>query len=105
VTVHGAEVDAQFRCAHWHGPQDIVAIKFPCCGRYYACAECHTALAGHAAERWPVDEFEQYAILCGACGAELTIAEYLACEAHCPRCTAEFNPRCALHHERYFHLP
>src|ERR1700735_1462621 len=48
--VRGIELDAQSRCAHYSSPLDIVAIKMKCCGGYFACKECHAALADHVLE-------------------------------------------------------
>ena len=48
----GMEVDAQTRCVHWRSAVDIVAIKMACCGVYWACKDCHEALAGHAIAVW-----------------------------------------------------
>lgn len=103
--VHGLQLDPETRCLHWHGPTDILAIKFRCCNLYYACYECHAALADHPAETWPQSEFSTKATMCGACRSELTIEEYLNSGARCPRCGAQFNPRCALHHHLYFEIP
>jgi uncharacterized CHY-type Zn-finger protein len=103
--VHGVDLDPQTRCRHWHGPTDILAIRFRCCNKYYACYDCHAALAGHPAEVWPAAEFDRKALLCGACGAEHSIATYLGCSATCPACGAAFNPRCSLHHHYYFQVP
>jgi uncharacterized CHY-type Zn-finger protein len=100
--VRGVDLDAQTRCAHHHSAADIVAIKMKCCGVYYACKDCHIALAGHAIAVWPREEWEQRAILCGACGAELTIREYLQSESLCPACGVAFNPGCRAHHHFYF---
>ena len=100
--VRGIEIDAQTRCLHYHSAADIVAIKMKGCGVYYACKDCHIALAGHAIAVWPGSEWEQRAILCGACGAELTIRAYLQCESRCPECGAAFNPGCRTHHHFYF---
>lgn len=100
--VHGLSLDPQTRCAHWASPLDIIAIRMACCGAYYACRECHDALAGHTARVWAVEDFDQPAVLCGACGAELTVSEYLACDSRCPRCGAGFNPGCAKHKHLYF---
>src|SRR6202046_1542649 len=78
--VRGVNLDGQTRCAHYHGPTDIIAIKMKCCGEFYACKDCHDALAGHAIEVWPRREWaQQKAILCGGCGAGLSIAEYMKC--------------------------
>ena len=100
--VHGLDLDPQTRCAHWHSPLDIIALKMACCGTYYACRECHDALADHPAQVWPEDAFDTPAILCGACGTELSIATYLACDNRCPACGSGFNPGCAKHRHLYF---
>ncbi len=100
--VNGVSLDAETRCGHYHGPLDILAIKMRCCHAYYACRECHDELAGHAAKVWPVAEWDQAAILCGACGAELSVQDYLGCASRCPSCAARFNPGCANHHHLYF---
>jgi uncharacterized CHY-type Zn-finger protein len=100
--VRGVDLDAQTRCAHWRSPLDIVAIRMKCCGEYYACKNCHDALAGHPAEVWPKSEFNRKAALCGACGGELSIRQYLDCANACPACGAGFNPGCRHHHHFYF---
>lgn len=102
--IHGVDLDPEGRCRHWHGPTDIVAIRFPCCDRYFACHACHDDLAGHAPARWPRAEFHRLAILCGACRQELSIADYIAADDCCPACRAPFNPRCRLHHPLYFEV-
>ena len=102
VAVHGETVDDETRCAHYGGPTDIIAIRFKCCGRWYPCFECHGAEADHATEVWPAAEFETQAILCGICGHQLTINEYLSCDSTCPRCSANFNPACERHYHLYF---
>jgi uncharacterized CHY-type Zn-finger protein len=100
--IRGLRLDPQTRCAHYYSPVDIVAIKMHCCALYYACKDCHIALADHPISVWPRAEFHQRAILCGACKRELTIHEYLQCASQCPRCRAAFNPACANHHHFYF---
>lgn len=100
--VLGVELDPSTRCVHYHGELDIIAIKLRCCGEFYACKECHDALADHGVLPWPRDEYGTRAVLCGACGTELTISEYLASGYHCPACGAGFNPRCSAHHHFYF---
>ena len=100
--VHGVGVDSQTRCVHWHGELDIVAIKFKCCGEWFPCYECHLAEAVHAASVWPADEHDAKAVLCGACGHQLTITEYLASNSACPKCGGKFNPACANHYHLYF---
>ena len=101
-TVHGLQLDPQTRCVHWHSALDIIAIRMKCCGRYYACRECHDALETHAAEVWPEADWDKPTVLCGACDHELTVAEYLACESRCPSCGAGFNPGCHKHRHLYF---
>lgn len=103
--VLGVEVDGRTGCAHYRSALDIVALRLPCCGRWYACRECHDALAGHPAEVWPAARSGERAVLCGACRAELTVEEYLASGHRCPRCGAGFNPRCAGHRHLYFAEP
>ncbi|MGQ0541717.1 MAG: CHY zinc finger protein [Blastocatellia bacterium] len=100
--VYGVEVEERTRCAHWKSDLDIIAIKFKCCGLLYPCFECHLAVADHAAEVWPTGERNAKAILCGACGSQLTITEYLDCNSRCPNCAGEFNPGCAKHYNLYF---
>jgi uncharacterized CHY-type Zn-finger protein len=100
--VHGLSLDPQTRCAHWASPLDVIAIKMRCCGAYYACRECHDALAGHPARVWAVEDFGELAVLCGVCGAELSVDQYLACDSRCTSCGAGFNPGCARHKHLYF---
>jgi uncharacterized CHY-type Zn-finger protein len=102
--VRGINLDIQTRCIHYRGPLDIVAIKMKCCGVYYACKDCHEALAGHAIEVWPRSEWEQTAVLCGACAAELSVSAYLECGNACPACGAGFNPGCRNHYHFYFEV-
>jgi uncharacterized CHY-type Zn-finger protein len=114
--VRGIDVDEQSRCKHYHSALDIVAIKMKCCGAFYACKDCHNELAGHAIEPWPPEEWEEKAILCGACGQQVTINEYLksgddcgnarvnAQGNRCPMCAADFNPGCRNHHHFYFDM-
>src|SRR5467141_5383972 len=91
IPVYGVAIEAHTRCAHYHSELDRIAIKFKCCQAYYACYQCHEAAADHAAQVWPRREFTEQAILCGACGEALTIAQYLQCHAVCPACQARFN--------------
>jgi uncharacterized CHY-type Zn-finger protein len=100
--VHGVGLDDHSRCVHYHGPSDIVAIRFKCCDTYYACKDCHVALADHRIGVWPEAEWDQMAIRCGACGFILTIRAYLDGSSACPGCGAGFNPRCRYHHHFYF---
>ena len=100
--VLGVNVDGETRCAHWHSAVDVVAIRMFCCGEYYACKDCHAELAGHPAQVWPRERWQEMAVLCGGCGEEMSVEEYLASGAECPQCGAGFNPRCSLHYGDYF---
>lgn len=100
--VHGSGVDAQTRCSHYHSEIDVIAIKFKCCSDWFPCYECHAECTNHPAKVWSLAEHEIRAILCGVCGHQLTIAEYLGCDAICPNCRSNFNPKCADHYELYF---
>jgi uncharacterized CHY-type Zn-finger protein len=100
--VRGIELDAETRCAHYRTARDVVAIRMKCCGVYYACKACHDALAGHALEPWPRAAWDEKAALCGACGTQMTVREYLGCGNVCPGCSAPFNPECRHHHHFYF---
>ncbi len=99
--VHGLDLDPETRCKHWHSTLDIVAIRMKCCGLYYACKDCHEALAGHDIETWPEADWSAKAVLCGACGNEMSIREYLSRNDVCPSCSAPFNPGCR-HHRRFY---
>ena len=103
-TVHGEGLDAQTRCVHWRSPLDVIAIKFRCCGRYYACYDCHEALESHESQVWTRDRFGEPAVLCGVCSTELTIGAYLASGNACPSCGAAFNPGCSNHYHLYFDI-
>ena len=102
VTVFGKSVDRQTRCVHWHSQLDVIAIKFKCCGKYYPCFSCHEEEADHQHEVWPKEAFNQKAILCGVCGTELSIKDYMASDNTCPHCQASFNPGCSNHYHLYF---
>ena len=100
--VRGVGLDPQTRCDHYRSPLDIVAIRMACCDTYYACKDCHAALADHPLRPWPREQWDLPAILCGACRGELTIRQYLDGGPACPRCGAGFNPGCRNHHHFYF---
>jgi uncharacterized CHY-type Zn-finger protein len=100
--VRGVNLDSETRCEHYHGPTDIIAIKMKCCGTYYACKDCHEAMADHAIEVWPESQWDEKAIMCGSCGAELTIRQYMQCGYQCVECKARFNPGCQNHYHYYF---
>ena len=105
IAVRGIEIDGRTGCTHFRSDLDIIAVKFKCCRTYYSCIYCHELEAGHPARTWPKAEFDEKAVLCGACGAELTILQYLNCQAACSACRARFNPRCELHYHLYFEMP
>ncbi|HEX3821390.1 MAG TPA: CHY zinc finger protein [Candidatus Sulfotelmatobacter sp.] len=100
--IRGINLDPQTRCAHYHGPTDIIAIKMKCCREHYACKDCHDELADHPIKAWPQSEWNEKAILCGVCGLEMTIREYLESDYRCGACGAQFNPKCKNHHYYYF---
>lgn len=100
--VRGLMVDCETRCVHYGSDRDVVAIRFFCCGDWYACYSCHAALANHRAETWPRDRFNEKAVLCGVCRYEMTIHTYLQSGDKCVQCGAAFNPNCRLHHHLYF---
>ena len=50
----------------------------------------------------PKAEWNQKAVLCGACGYEMSVEEYLASGHSCPGCSAAFNPGCRKHAHFYF---
>jgi uncharacterized CHY-type Zn-finger protein len=101
-TVHGVDLDEQTRCTHWRSPSDVIAIKFACCSKYYACHDCHAALESHQSAVWSADRFDEPAVLCGVCRTELSIDTYMSCGFRCPSCDAQFNPGCANHYHLYF---
>ena len=102
IFVKGLDVDEETRCRHYHSEIDRIAIKFYCCGNYYACFECHQATGCGSPKVWPAEHFNQNAVLCGACSYELSVTEYLQCQSSCPQCSALFNPGCSLHKHLYF---
>lgn len=102
IPVKGLDVDKETRCRHYHSEIDRIAIKFYCCGQYYACFDCHQTTGCGSPKVWPAESFDEQAVLCGACGYELSVSEYLQCESSCPACSASFNPRCSLHKHLYF---
>jgi|SRR5579862_3624958 len=104
IPVYGVELNQQTGCAHYHSPLDNIALLFKCCKRYYACYYCHQADADHEIERWQPHEWDTRAILCSACGKELTIHQYFACNMRCVHCHAAFNPGCKTHWHFYFVL-
>jgi len=104
VPLRGIDVGPETRCTHYHGPHDIIAIRFLCCDVFYPCFACHEAAVDHEARRWSSDRFDTPAVLCGECGTVLPIQKYLSADHTCPACGAEFNPNCARHCDRYFEV-
>lgn len=102
VPLRGVAVDPETRCVHYDDDHDRIAIRFPCCGVYYPCFRCHEALVDHPAERIPRAELDEAGVLCGGCGATLSVRTYLDSGDECPRCGVAFNPGCRRHHDRYF---
>lgn len=100
--VSGNVVDSYTRCAHYHTELDIIAIKFFCCDTYFPCYQCHEESGCGSAKVWPKEKYDEKAVLCGACGHELTVNEYLGCNSTCPSCRERFNPGCKLHSKLYF---
>ena len=103
VRIYGRPVDDETRCVHYHGPNDIVAIRFACCGHYYPCICCHREAADHEVVRWPAGGLDERAVRCGRCGSELSVREYVAVTG-CPSCGSSFNPGCRDHYGHYFDL-
>lgn len=101
MIIYGPIIDDQTRCVHYSLPEDVIAIKFACCKRYYPCFFCHEELADHPVRLWPVNQRAEKAILCGVCSTELSIAEYQSVQS-CPSCSAPFNKQCRLHWHLYF---
>jgi len=104
ITVYGKSIDKQTRCKHWHSELDVIAIKFKCCDKYYPCFSCHKEVVKHEHQVWPRSEFDQNAVLCGVCGHELSIKDYMNANNICPNCQAMFNPGCSNHYYLYFEV-
>lgn len=102
ASVFGNLVDEHTRCVHWSSPLDIIAIKFKCCEKFYACSDCHATGESHAPNKWPAAEFSERAVLCGMCNSTISITQYLKCDSACPSCSAPFNPGCSRHRHLYF---
>jgi uncharacterized CHY-type Zn-finger protein len=102
LMVKGKVIDNQTRCSHYHTDLDIIAIKFKCCDTYYPCYSCHAETTDHKAITWEISERDEKAILCGVCGHELTVQEYMDSNNTCPLCQSSFNPNCKKHYDLYF---
>ena len=95
-------LDAETRCAHHDSPLDIIAIKMKCCGMYFACKDCHAALADHSLE--PLAP-RGMAVECRALrGLRLRAYNrgYMESLDRCPACGSPFNPGCRDHRWYYF---
>ncbi len=104
INVQGSIVDEMTRCEHYNSPLDIIAIKFKCCNKYYACIHCHNENEKHEVVLWNKDEHHTKAILCGNCNDEMSIDVYFNCNNQCPSCNSAFNPKCSNHYRYYFQL-
>jgi uncharacterized CHY-type Zn-finger protein len=102
IIIKGNLVDENSRCIHYHTAEDIIAIKFKCCDKYYACIFCHNEKETHTPIVWQKEEFDTHAVLCGNCKTTMSIKEYLGCENSCIVCNSSFNPKCVNHHHFYF---
>lgn len=102
MKIFGSVIDSHTRCTHYHSQNDIIAIKFACCGDYYPCFECHAEHADHQAQRWTAESLNVKAILCGNCKTEWTIGEYFTSHKSCPLCQHSFNAKCKNHWSLYF---
>ncbi|UUL75683.1 CHY zinc finger protein [Pseudarthrobacter sp. Fe7] len=101
MRIFGRTVDDQTRCVHYHTEEDVIAIKFRCCLRYYPCHLCHEEESDHKLQTWPGSRWAEPAVLCGVCECEMSILAYLATTL-CPSCGVRFNERCAAHTHFYF---
>lgn len=99
--VRGVKLDSETRCVHYGTERDVVALRFGCCGQYYACYRCHEELTDHDPKPWPTDRREEPAVYCGVCAVTMPPSAYMSAD-ECPFCGAEFNPGCADHYDRYF---
>lgn len=103
VEVRGLLRDQETRCEHYHSEVDIIAIKFRCCRRYFACYQCHAQLESHPSERWTAEQLQhEKVVLCGKCRNELLFKQYSEHGGACLFCRSRFNPGCALHYDIYF---
>jgi len=99
--IYGHIVDNQTRCKHYYSEEDIVAIKFKCCNKYYPCYKCHEECENHDISVWNKEEFDELAIVCGICGTNHTINQYLNTN-NCISCRSIFNEGCKNHYHFYF---
>ncbi len=96
--IYGFLTDEEGRCAHYHSPVDVAALRCGACGRYYSCYQCHDALEDHPFMAAAAED--SHPVLCGACGRGLSREEYQ--QGRCPYCGQSFNPGCRQHYSIYF---
>ena len=48
LKILGLDLDEVGRCSHYHGSNDIVALKCGSCQAFYACYRCHDAICDHS---------------------------------------------------------
>ncbi len=99
--INGNLIDGKGRCVHYGTEKDIVAIKFKCCNKYYACYQCHNEIENHLVKLWELEEFEEKAIACGSCFETISINKYKE-SSNCPFCKSAFNVNCKKHYHLYF---
>ncbi|CCF57388.1 hypothetical protein KAFR_0C03970 [Kazachstania africana CBS 2517] len=99
--IFGKPIDNETRCVHWNSENDIIAIKFKCCNKFYPCFQCHEETTDHELEKFNREDDSVKTILCGHCHNEMTFNEYKL--LHCKFCQSQFNPYCKLHYDHYFH--
>ncbi|AMB94119.1 CHY zinc finger protein [Aerococcus sanguinicola] len=97
--IRGLDLDREGRCRHYHLPVDVLALYCATCQAYYACYQCHAALADH--DFTLIQKDQKGALLCGVCRTSFDQETYRAL-GHCPRCQAAFNPACQRHAGLYF---
>lgn len=103
--IRGKLVDDESRCVHWHSPLDVIALRFRCCDRYYACYSCHNESEAHAMKKYSIGSSSAAnipLIICGVCKFQMTFQQYQGLQ--CPRCSAKFNPGCKMHYHLYFEM-
>lgn len=98
MEIFGINLDKDSRCTHYHGDNDVVALKCNKCQKYYACYKCHDELESHSFVPIAIDEPSP--VLCGHCYSKLTFEEYQL--GHCITCNHTFNPNCKKHSTIYF---
>ncbi|MGL4819778.1 MAG: GNAT family N-acetyltransferase [Bacilli bacterium] len=98
----GKVIDDFTRCDHYHTARDIISLRFKCCDRFYPCHLCHAETAGHEATLWEQSDYDVPVVCCGNCDSKFSIHQYLAADATCPVCTAEWNPACKTHSHFYW---